>query len=341
MPNVYLRGRIWWCYVTQGKGRRARVSTHCRDKTAALAVWRQLERRSVTEPDTRPEVTLFDAIRARINERRAAGRAQVTIARAEYAARHVLRLLGAKTLLTGITAAAIDDYIATRLGEGASRLSVAKELEIFRGSLRLAKRLGFNAPDAGEVMPLEFRTQHKPRERALTFEEIAKLLRHCSPKLGAIVRLILATGATYPSEVRKLKREDIDLERWSVRLRGTKQVTRDRSVPIVVFARGWLRDALPDLPFGNFPQIRKTLSAACERAGIDNVAPVDLRRTIATLLRRHGVEPHLIGKFLGHSTSHMAERVYGRLGSDELKELLTAKLAKAGTQLGHTQRKHG
>lgn len=265
----------------------------------------------------------------------------MTLDRASYAARHVLRLLGADTLLSSITAADVDRFIATRLEEKAHRLSIAKELEIFRGAIRLAKRSGFNAPDTQSVMPLEFRAQYKPRERALTFQEIEALLRHCSPKLGAIVRFILATGATYPSEARNLRPEDIDLSTWSVRLRGTKRLTRDRTVPIVIFARRWLRDALPDLPFGKFPQIRKGLTEACERAGIDNAAPVDLRRTIATLLRRQGVEPHLIGKFLGHATSKMAERVYARLGSDDLRELLTARLAKTRPQLGHTRRQHG
>jgi len=48
------------------------------------------------------------------------------------------------------------------------------------------------------------------------------------------------------------------------------------------------------------------------------LSPNDLRRTCATWLRQHQTEPHLIGAFLGHKDSRMAERVYGRIPVESL-----------------------
>ena len=42
-----------------------------------------------------------------------------------------------------------------------------------------------------------------------------------------------------------------------------------------------------------------------------------------------GVEPSLIGRYLGHSDSRMAERVYGRVTPDQLGHLLESRLAGA------------
>jgi hypothetical protein len=50
------------------------------------------------------------------------------------------------------------------------------------------------------------------------------------------------------------------------------------------------------------------------------------RRTYATWLRQHGVEPHLIGVALGHRDSRMAERVYGRMPVESLGRALAERV---------------
>ena len=47
-----------------------------------------------------------------------------------------------------------------------------------------------------------------------------------------------------------------------------------------------------------------------------------------TFMRASGVPPHLIGLFLGHGDSRMAERVYGQITPDELAHLLAEKLER-------------
>jgi integrase len=48
--------------------------------------------------------------------------------------------------------------------------------------------------------------------------------------------------------------------------------------------------------------IKKGFAAACERAGIENLRPYDLRHTFATRLPERGVHHFVISALLGHAT---------------------------------------
>lgn len=350
---VFLRGKVYWCYVRPPFGGRGkRVSTKQRDRKAALVVWRELERQSVTPPDQAAhKTTLGSAIVRRIAERRSAGKADGTISMYEQKSRHISRILGAETPLSRVGAAEVDHFVSTRLAEGAERTTVHKELVTLRGALKLARRRGEYARSLEEVMPTDFSAEYKPRTRALSFAEIPLLLAEFPPARAAIIATIIATGATYPSELATFMAQDVDTKAWLARLRGTKRASRNRVVPIVKFARPWLTTALRHVPLEPWTNIRRDLHRACDRlstcaacreAGelrrvkgcrtckatpvFERVSPNDLRRTLGTLLRAHGVEPQLIGVTLGHSDSRMVERVYGRLAPEHLSHLLNEKL---------------
>jgi integrase len=128
-------------------------------------------------------------------------------------------------------------------------------------------------------------------------------------------------------------RSAVDMRRWLVHLPGTKRETRDRVVPIVDFARPWLRLAMRSWPFEPWSNVRRDLHTACVAAKIEKCSPNDLRRSVASLMRAKGVEPALIGQFLGHNDSRMAERVYGQISPTELQGLLAARMRRtAGVQ---------
>ena len=243
----------------------------------------------------------------------------------EVKGRQLQRVLGRDTILEHIDARRLDGYVAQRLSEKAKRTTIARELTTLRGALKLAKRHGKYHKDLAEVMP-EFSQKYKPKTRRLSEPEIKKLLSKLAPKRRAIVAFLLATGATYPSEIEALKRTDIDLRRWMVHLPGTKRETRDRNVPIVDFARPWLRLAMGHFPFEAWSNVRRDLHLACAKAKIDPCSPNDLRRSVASLMRARRVEPHLIGKFLGHIDARMAERVYGQMAPEELAHLLNQRI---------------
>jgi len=76
--------------------------------------------------------------------------------------------------------------------------------------------------------------------------------------------------------------------------------------------------------FKPWANVRRDLRAACALAGIPTVSPNDLRRTFETWLRKQGVVPSLIAPAMGHADSRMVERVYGRLGAEDLRAQLAA-----------------
>ena len=64
------------------------------------------------------------------------------------------------------------------------------------------------------------------------------------------------------------------------------------------------------------------LRLACKRAGIERVSPNDLRRTHASLLRQAGIALEDIAPILGHASTEMLQRVYGRTNIDALGKAL-------------------
>ncbi len=234
--------------------------------------------------------------------------------------RHLTRLLGAETPLDRIEAAEVDDYIAARTKEGAVPSTIHKELSVLRGTLRLARRRKEYPHALDEVMPLDFSPKYKPRERVLSVAEVEAIIAVLPAKRAAVFAFIVATGATYPSEVAPIRPGD--LSGTTVRLRGTKRETRDRLVPVMAHARRWLALAKKSAPFEPWSNIRRDLHAACDELGFDHCSPNDLRRTFGHMLRALGHPPHLIGAAMGHNDSRMAERVYARLKPQELAKLL-------------------
>ena len=318
--------KVWWAFIPVERGRRLKESTKQTDEVSAHAWYLRRVRRDIVE--AKNERTLHDAIDARRSERKTAGRAKGTLHCLKVKGAALEKLLGKDLPLSQITAEVVDDYITARLKAGIERTTIYKELSALRGTLKLARRQGYACPHVDDVMPLDFSVRYKPKERALSFHEIELLLgalaRH--PKRLAIVAFLLATGATYPSELSQLRPGDVDSRRWLVRLRGTKRQTRDRSVPIVEYARPWLLLAVSYIPFAKWSNVRRDLHEACDAAGIPHCSPNDLRRTAGSLLRAAGVEPHLIGTFMGHKDSKMVERVYGRLPAEQLGALLKERV---------------
>lgn len=333
---IYLRGNVWWCRVVNPDGgRRLKISTGCRDKKAAELRWRELERESVTPADKASHKTaLGDALDRHILERRSAGRAEGTIEMLTQKARQLSRVLDAELPLARLTAERVDHFVSTRLADGASRSTLHKELVTLRGALRLATRRGEFTRPLETVLPISFASDYVPRTRALSELECKKLLTALSVKWRPVAAFILATGATYPSEVQNATREDVDTEKWIVLLRGTKRQARWRHVPIVSFAQPWLELAMTGAAksgplFPIWTNVRRDLIQACERAGIATCTPNDLRRTIASLLRARGAEPSLLAKFLGHTSPAMAYRVYGQLSPEQLGSLLDERCTPA------------
>jgi len=322
MARLYKRGKFWWF---QFRGRR--TSTKCTDKKAAELAARDIERRR-TDPTYRPPdaTTLSAALRRFVAQQTEREKADGTLKMYDRHVRHIARLLGGQSTLASIGAPEIDGYVTARLKEGTARTSVGKELSTIRGALKLARRLLQYPFALDEVMPSGFSLEYVPGTRHLREAEMRKLLAALTPKRRAVAAFIVATGADWHS-VELACRPDVNLRAGTVKVRGTKTSDRRRTIPILGAFDDLVRFAVRHMPFEPWGNVRRDLEVACRRAGVPRVTPRDLRRTHGSILRQRGVEPHLIGKMLGHSDSRMVERVYGQIPADALGELIEDRLA--------------
>lgn len=334
MHRLYKRGSVYWTRIN-GK----RISTGCTDLRAAELHVRELERISA-DPSYAAEktVSVDDAVGRLILDQKRRKRAAATLEITETKGGHLCRVFAEfaqadRAPLATIDAKNVDRYIARREAEGAKATTVARELSVLRQTLKLALRVGDYSRALDKVMPIGLPDGYVPRKRWLPPDELTKLLDHVHLHHAAHLAFIAATGADVGESIAAC-RNDADLDRWTVRIRGHKNKYRPRIVPITIMHRELLMFALENAPgdaplFRRWAHMQRDVKLAAERAGIERCRPTDLRRTHATWLRNAGVEPQLLGPILGHVTSEMAERVYARLGDDALRDLLDSRTAGA------------
>jgi integrase len=347
--HIYSRpdSRVLWCWYYTPAGKLVRRSTRCTTQAGAKAALAQFER-AARDPSyaAAHKTTLGAALAELVRERRdVRGRAEGTVAMYVTKSGHLKRVLGADTPLGEVGARDVDRYVTTRLEEGASRSTISRELTTLRGALKLARRRREYHLEIDEVMPA-FSAEYVPRKRALSIEEVSRLLAELDPDKAARVAFLIATACRW-GESDRARREDIGPN--TVVLRGTKTKLSARTVPVLpkklVPMIALLEHATKHGQgsggrlFGRWTNVRRDIAAACDRAGIARCSPNDLRRTMARWLRAKGVAPQLIGAFLGHADGRMVERVYGRLEPAELLAAMTGEhrestVRKRGTVRG-------
>lgn len=331
-PKLYRRGDIYWTRI-QGR----RVSTGCRDRHAALLRARELEREAADPVYAASKaISLGSAVTRTLAAIRARNVAGGTLSMYEQKLGHLVRILGADTPLTALTAASVDRYLEQRRSpdEKASDSTLGKELTAIRQVIKWARRAGLYQLAPDQVLPVGFGSGYTPRRRWLSQEQVEKLLAELPRERAAYVCFVLATGARR-SELYAAQLADVDWRAGVVWLRGTKTDAADDEVPILPMLAPYLKRALKDAPGLGLPLLfpfwqndRRDILRACERAKIPGVTWNDLRRTVGQWIRRtgQGVAPHLIGRFLRHRTSRMAELVYAPLDAHGLRGLLAEQM---------------
>ncbi|GAC1597807.1 MAG: hypothetical protein NVS3B20_20360 [Polyangiales bacterium] len=323
---VYKRGRIYW---TSFDGQR--VSTGKKSEVAAIA-WRAIEERRRADPAyaAAQSTTLLDAVKLFNAELVSGGRAHAT--RVYYVGKlgHLLRVLGDDRRLATIDNRAVEDeFVKVRLEEEASRRELSKELSALRGVLSLARHRGLYAWDPVLVMPRKFAAPYVPRERYLTPDQLASVLGHMSPHRAAWVAFSAATGAR-AGEVNRARRADVDIAARTVVIHATKTGRRDRLVPILDHALPLLERCLRDGDGKGGALFTEWMSSntsrdigkACEAVGVPRMSPNDIRRSLATWLVQAGAPTYLVAFMLGHKSSSMVEKVYGRMTAGAVGALL-------------------
>lgn len=235
---------------------------------------------------------------------------------------HLIRCLGGVPL-AALHLDQVQEYVDGRLAEGAARETIRKELCVLRRALDLAHRRGIPGPVPADVLP-RFRTRYVPRKRWLTPGQVSELAAQLERHRQLWLLVAVYTGGRL-SELQRMDWQDLSFGDRQVHLRGRKTGQSDRFVPLhprlletllpLRRVRGTLLEA--------WPNVRRDLAAACKRAGVPLVTPNDLRRTFASWLVQAGESSHVVAQLLGHSSSQMVEKVYGRLAQKTLQDAIS------------------
>lgn len=317
-------GWVWWASWTQD-GATVRRSTRCTVRSAAELVCARWEReRADPIYEAANTATLGEECVIFIREcETAAAKGQLsphTVKMYVQKLGNVCDVLGRKTRLAEIEPERVGTYFAQRSTEGASDSTLYKEWVALRGVLKSARHRQHYHRDPAALRPPRLTPSYRPKERWLSWAELRSLTAALKPERAAAVSYAVGTGCRR-SELFRARPSDIGA--WSVVIHGTKTKSSARSIPIPVPFIDLVTDAAAHMPFRRWPNARRDLASACAAVGIPPVTWNDLRRTFASLLIQAGFAPHVVARLMGHTTTQMVDRTYGRTDVAGLAGMMT------------------
>jgi integrase len=331
-------GRIYWIdYLIDGYRRRERVGPNkaAAEQRLREALSARTEGRYIKKsPDAR---TLFKDLAAwylgllEVKAKRSYRRDKQLIA-------NLLPHFGDK-LLKDITPALVERYRQKRLSEPSGRTpekltapaTVNREMACFKTIFNKAVNNG--KAERNPAQRLKMLKENNERGRVLSPEEYARLLAHCPEQLKPVVKLAYYTGMRQ-GEVLGLTWKQVDLKEGFIRLRPEHTKTNEgRLVPLnrelVEMFRAMLR-GLPGVAVFSYKgrgvaEMRRSFTAACKRAGLENFCFHDMRHTAINNWRLEGHDYFRIMAATGHKTMNVFKR-YNTVSKDELRALVGGKI---------------
>jgi integrase len=317
MGKIYKRGATYWGRYTDSTGAPRRESLNTKDQAVAKA--RLRERELATPASEAASTTLHDALK-HLLEVTYAGRNVHTLESYALKGRHLIRLLGADVAIGALDRARLQKYRADRIKEGAAQTTVHKEFVVLRRALA--------EQGVTNVVP-STKGLSTPKTRYLTPAEYAAVLQQLPEKRRAWFALACFLGLR-DSELAGLTWADVDLDAGWITVRGTKTAGAFRTVPIGATVRLRLLSIKPEPATGPvlapWASRHRDLCVAYWKAtgrpvpkpgepwaGLPRLSPNDLRRTFASWLKQRGADSKVVADLLGHASTHMVDRVYGKL----------------------------
>lgn len=311
MATLYRRGAVWWADFRDPRGRRRRESLRTTDAKVARERLRRAEL-VATDPAAHREERPLSAAIGYFVDVALSGVPAGTVRFYKGKVGHLFRIFGAVDV-ADIRKPDVLAYAQQRLAEGAHRHTVGKELITLRRVLVAEhERVALPVPPR-DLIP-KWKMEYAPRTRHLSRLDFERLMVKTPAARRLWLMVAAYTGGSF-GELVRLEWHHVDLDRGLIHLPGTKAKDRRRTVPLADPLRPWLFGAKQRTGrvLAKWHNVRRDLAHYCAKAKIPKVTPNDLRRTFASWLVDAGV-PHLtVAHLLGHSSTRMVEKVYGRL----------------------------
>jgi site-specific recombinase XerD len=241
--------------------------------------------------------------------------------------------------------------------------TVNRQLTVIKHMFKMAVEWGLttdNPASAVKRFPV-----NDQRTRFLTVEEVPAFLQACeeqltSPWLFPLVTLAMHTGMRQ-GELRRLRPENVDVERWVVTVLQTKTLrlkTITLNEPATEAMKWFLEHRYGEFllmwPWGK--QIGKTtiyeaFKKACNDSEITNFRFNDLRHTFASHLVMEGTDLVTVKDLMGHTNINMTvryshlvqehkaqavarlgEKLHGKLATMESTEIVSPESKQTNTQ---------
>ena len=139
-----------------------------------------------------------------------------------------------------------------------------------------------------------------------------------------LLAILLGTGMR-PGEALRIQRKDIDLKRKRLYVRGTKTAAAARYIDPEPVAMAILEEIIKAPGIGVFGRLNWTYwrdrvwGPLLKQAGIAYRNPYKLRHTYTLARLEEGRTPLWIARQLGHTSTEMVDRVYGRFAPQTQK----------------------
>ncbi len=231
--------------------------------------------------------------------------------------------------LITVDRAAITQFLSSLYRYGLDRRSVARKLSTLKSFFKALIRLQYLDANPAALIRTPRMKKHLPGY--LTLRQIEEGLTIDDPRDRAIFEILYSCGLR-ASELVGLNRDDLNLERQEVKIRG--KGSKERIVPIGAPAcqalEIYLRNRPVEPPALFISQrgqrlttrslqriIRKSLRRVAQVAGTN---PHILRHTFATHLLERGADLRAVQELLGHASLSTVQ-IYTHLTTERLKKI--------------------
>ncbi len=313
MAKLYKRGATFWADYQDPFGRRRRHSLRTKDREVAKTRLRSAELGSSGTPGQGAPKTLAQAVDDMVSIKR-----DETASQYRVKALQLFRVLGEDTSIHDLTADQVANYIKQRRKEGMHPHTIHKELVVVRQTLKEAKRRGVYHGPMDIVPP--WKSEYQPVERWLTPEEFVKLVDAVKPMRRTWLWLQCYTSANL-SEVSRMTWEHVDWKAKAITVPGRKRTSRHRTVPIHPDLLRYLKTLDRTQPLHvPWKSPNHALRRLCIKVGVPNASTNDLRRTFGSWMKQGGVDSLVLSHLMGHSSTTMVDRVYGKLRAETYRD---------------------
>jgi integrase len=337
--NIYRRGKVWYirfCF----RDREYRESSKSEDRKVAKALFEQ-RRREIEEGrfgGPKAERTKFEDLEKLIlRDYDVNGRKSVKSLTDRIAS---LRQTFGNVRAVDVTYASLDEYVDKRRREGAKPATIRYELVVFGRMFTL----GIKAKMLVSKPLLPTIKVENARTGFFEDDEIARVIAHLPPHLGALVEFLSLTGWR-KSEATGLTWAQIDMDAGVVRLEpGTTKSGEGRVFPFLTLPRlgyllvqqgerhlAWQKEhkeivrwVFPRPDGRRIGQFHKEWSRACKAAAVIRMVH-DMRRSAVRRLVRAEVNEKVAMALAGFKTRSVFDR-YNIISEADLAEGV-AKLA--------------